>query len=146
MKKNMEVASSRRRQRKAHFQAPSNERRIVMSSRLSKPLREKFRVRSVPIRKDDEVKILAGRKKGTEGKVKAVYRKRYCILIDRVTRNKANQTPVEIPIHPSNVEITKLHLDKDRKKLLNKKAKPVMAGDKASKIQQDEVSKTSTTK
>ena len=137
--KNTKVASSRRRQRKAHFQAPSSERRLVMSSRLSKPLREKYRVRSVPIRKNDEVKILVGRKKGTEGKVKAVYRKKYCILVDRVTRNKANQTPVEIPIHPSNVEITKLQIDKDRKKLLSKKAKQLKAGDKIQKIQAEEV-------
>ena len=109
-----------------------------MSAPLSKSLREKYNVRSMPIRKNDEVKIVVGKKKGTEGKVKTCYRKRYCIYVERVTREKANGTPVDIPIHPSNVEITKLHLDKDRKALLAKKARG-KSGDKIEKIQQSQV-------
>ena len=39
------IASSRRKSRKAHFSAPSGERRIIMSAPLSKELREKHNVR-----------------------------------------------------------------------------------------------------
>ena len=92
-----------------------------MSSTTSKEIREKFSVRSLPIRKDDFVKIIRGSWKGREGKVICVYRKKWCIYIEKVTRDKANGTPVQIPIHPSNVEITKLYLDKDRNALIARK-------------------------
>ena len=55
MKYNPNVSSSRRKSRKAYFQASSCEKRILMSAPLSKELRNKYNVRAVPIRKDDEV-------------------------------------------------------------------------------------------
>ena len=85
-----------------------------MSSNLSKSLRSKYGVRSLPIRKDDEVVILRGSRKGTKGKVIQVYRKKWAIHIDKVTKNKANGAPYQIPIHPSNVAITKVKEAKDR--------------------------------
>lgn len=39
-----EVASSRRKSRAAHFKAPSDQRRVIMSAPLSKELREKYNV------------------------------------------------------------------------------------------------------
>ena len=51
----MTVTISRRKQRKAHFTAPSSVRRVIMSAPLSKELRAKYNVRSLPLRKDDEV-------------------------------------------------------------------------------------------
>merc|ERR1712063_141002 len=54
MKRSDTVSSSRRKSRKAHFGAPSHERRIIMSAALSKDLRKKYGVRSIPIRRDDE--------------------------------------------------------------------------------------------
>lgn len=39
------LASSRSKSRKAHFSAPSSERRVIMSAPLSKELREKHNVR-----------------------------------------------------------------------------------------------------
>ena len=41
----VDVSSSRRKSRKAHFTAPSNVRRKIMSAPLSKELREKYHVR-----------------------------------------------------------------------------------------------------
>merc|ERR1712058_43054 len=102
--------------------APSHIRRKIMSSALSKDLKAKFNVRAVPIRREDEVMIVKGTFKDREGKVIQCHRKKYCIHIDRVTRDKANGQPVHIPIHPSSVVITKLHMDKDRKALLERKA------------------------
>lgn len=40
---------------KSHFNVPSHVLRKTMSSRLSKELRQKYNVRSVPILKDDEI-------------------------------------------------------------------------------------------
>ncbi|OQR70690.1 60S ribosomal protein L26 isoform 1 [Tropilaelaps mercedesae] len=124
MKRNEFVSSSRRVSRRRHFNAPSHIRRKIMSSTLSKDLRQKYNVRSMPIRKDDEVQIMRGHHKGQQvGKVVQVYRKRYCIYIERIQRERANGTSVYVPIHPSNVQIVKLKLDKDRKNLLERKAK-----------------------
>ncbi|KAH8678042.1 putative ribosomal protein L26 [Xylariales sp. PMI_506] len=114
------IASSRRKSRKAHFSAPSSVRRNIMSAPLSKELREKYNVRSIPIRKDDEVTIVRGSNKGREGKVTSVYRLKYVIHIERVTRDKASGQSVPLGIHPSKVVITKLKLDKDRENILER--------------------------
>merc|ERR1712054_95901 len=109
------VSSSRRKSRKAHFSAPSSVRRKIMSAHLNKELAQKYHVKSMPIRKDDEVIVARGSNRGREGKVIQVYRKKYVIHIERVTREKSNGSTVNVGIHPSNVLITKLKLDKDRK-------------------------------
>ena len=80
-------------------------------------------MRSIPVRKDDEVKIVRGAFKGREGKVQKVYRKKFIIQIERVTREKANGVPIPVGIDASKVEITKLKLDNDRKAILERKAK-----------------------
>ncbi|THU87239.1 ribosomal protein L24 [Dendrothele bispora CBS 962.96] len=121
MKYSADVSSSRRKARKAHFSAPSSIRRKIMSSPLSKELRGKHNTRSLPIRKDDEVRIVRGKYKGREGKVTQVYRKKWVIHVDRVQRDKSNGATASIGIHPSNVVITTIKLDKDRRAILDRK-------------------------
>ncbi|RHZ78796.1 hypothetical protein Glove_156g104 [Diversispora epigaea] len=128
MKFSKDVSSSRRKSRKAHFSAPSSIRRKILSASLSKDLREKYNVRSIPIRKDDEVRIVCGTNKGREGKVIQVYRKKWIIQIERINREKVNGTSVPIGIHPSNVVITKPKMDKDRKNMLERKKTPSNKG------------------
>jgi large subunit ribosomal protein L26e len=76
--------------------------------------RPALQIRSIPIRKEDEVQIVRGRYKGREGKVTAVYRKKFVIHVERITRDKANGAPVPVGIDASNVIITKLKTDKVR--------------------------------
>ncbi len=80
-------------------------------------------VRSIPIRKDDEVLITRGSNKGREGKVTSVYRLKYVIHVERVAREKSNGQSVPLGIAPSKVVITKLKLDTDRKNILERIAK-----------------------
>ncbi|KAH3903046.1 60S ribosomal protein uL24 SCDLUD_000656 [Saccharomycodes ludwigii] len=120
-KQSLDVSSDRRKARKAYFNAPSSERRSIMSASLSKELREQFGVRSLPIRKDDEVLVVRGSKKGQEGKVSSVYRLKYAIQVDKLTKEKSNGASIPININASKVVITKLHLDKDRKALITRK-------------------------
>lgn len=68
----------------------------------------------MPIHKDDEVLIVRGSNKGREGRVTQVYRKKWVVHVERVVREKTNGTSVPTPVHPSNVVITKLKMDKDR--------------------------------
>ncbi|KAK5631246.1 hypothetical protein RRF57_006960 [Xylaria bambusicola] len=134
MKTNPNVSSSRRKARRDHFQAPSSIRRNIMSAPLSKELRQQYNVRilifwlgfgilsiDLPvISKDDEVQIVRGTNKGREGKVTSVYRLKYQIHIERITREKTSGQSVPLGIHPSNVVITKLKLDKDRENILER--------------------------
>lgn len=42
------------------------------------------------MRKDDEVEIVRGSFKGREGKITDVYRRKYVIHVEKITREKAN--------------------------------------------------------
>ena len=74
----------------------------------------------MPLRKDDEVIIKRGSNKGREGKITSVYRLKYVVHVERVSREKSNGQSVPIGIAPSKCEITKLKLDKDREKILER--------------------------
>ena len=106
MKLNKYVTSDRSKQRKRHFSAPSHIRRKLMSAPLSKELKAKYGVRSMPIRKDDEVQVVRGHYKGQQvGKVVQCYRKKFCVYIERIQREKANGASVYVGLHPSKVSI-----------------------------------------
>jgi len=93
------------KQRKRMYQASANERYKRFSAHLSPNLKESHNTKSVPVRTGDTVKIMRGDRKGFEGKVNRVDRKKY-----------------RIPIHPSKVMITRLNLDdKWRRKMLERK-------------------------
>ncbi|XP_008145827.2 60S ribosomal protein L26-like 1 [Eptesicus fuscus] len=123
MKFNPFVTSDRSKRR---FNGPSHVRRKIMPSPLSKELRQKHKVRSMPVRKDREVQVVRGHYKGQQNsKVVQVYRKKYVIYTERVQREKANGTAVHVGIHPSKVVLTRPKLDKDRKKILKAKSRQV---------------------
>jgi large subunit ribosomal protein L26e len=84
------VSSQRRKSRKAHFGAGSTLRRKIMSVHLAKDLKTKYEVRSVPVRKGDTVKVVRGSSKTREGKVQAVYRKKWALHVEKVTKEKTN--------------------------------------------------------
>lgn len=122
MKSRATVSSSRRKARKAHFTAPSHIRHRIMSASLSGDLRKKHGIRSIPIRKGDEVKIMRGTYKNKTGKVTTVYRKKWCIHIEKITRDKSNGQSINVPIQPSNCVITNLNLqNQSRKDIIDRK-------------------------
>lgn len=132
MKYSATVSSSRRKSRKAHFSSHSEARRRLMSAALSKELQARHGVRSMPIRKDDEVLIVRGMYKTREGKVTACFRKKMVVHVERITREKVNGAQVPVGIPASNLVITKLKLDKDRKAKLDAKSKNREQGSKKS--------------
>ncbi len=79
-------------------------------------------MRSLPVRSEDVVQVVRGSHRAREGKVIQVYRKKWVIHIEHLTRDKVNGASVPIGVHPSKVVITKLKLDKNRKELLERKA------------------------
>jgi large subunit ribosomal protein L26e len=66
----------------------------MMSCNLSKELKVKYDARSIPVRKGDTVLIKRGSVengvKGKTGKVLTVYRRRWCIHVEKVVRDKKN--------------------------------------------------------
>lgn len=94
----------------------------MLASHLSKELREKYKRRSLPVRKGDEVLIMRGKFKGRTGKISRVDLKKYRVYIEGITRKRTVGTDVQVSIHPSNLQITNLYLgDKRRVKILERK-------------------------
>ena len=111
MKFNPFVSSSRRKNRLAHYNSPSHVKYRLMSAHLSKDLSEKHGIKSLPVRREDEVLIVRGGYKDTKGKITKVYRKRWCLYIEKVTKSKKNGALIRIPIKASNCILTKLKLN-----------------------------------
>jgi large subunit ribosomal protein L24 len=96
----------------------------MMAAPLSKELREKYGIRSLPVRVGDEVVIMRGSWKGHRGKVVEVDLKRMRIYVEGVTVTNARGEPRYYPIHPSKVMIVKLNLDdKRRLEIIERKRK-----------------------
>jgi len=90
--------------------------------------------------------IMRGDRKGSEGKVTQIDRKKYRLFVEGATREKVDGTTTFIPIHPSKVMITRLNLDdKWRKKILERKSvteKAEIAKDKPPKKEAKKKRKT----
>ena len=111
-----------------------------MSAGLSKELRLKYKVKSLPIRKDDEVLIVRGSHKGHSGRVTECYRRKFVIHVDKIVREKVNGNcfsiwliyylgaSVPVPIDTSNVVIITPKLTAERKDLLARKIKHKIVG------------------
>lgn len=112
-----------RKQRKFLYNAPLHLRSKIMAATLSKGLRNKYGIRSMPIREGDKVRVMRGDFKGKEGKVVEVDLKRYRIHVEGVTQKRTDGTEVFYPLHPSNVMIIELNLDDERReKIINRRA------------------------
>jgi large subunit ribosomal protein L24 len=74
---------------------------------------------------------MRGDRKGIEGKVSKIDRKKYRISIEGVTREKVDGTALPVLIHPSKVMIINLNLDdKWRRKILDRKQKKAEISEK----------------
>jgi large subunit ribosomal protein L24 len=111
-----------RKQHKMLYNMPAHRRGKLFSAALSASLKMTHQVNAVPLRTGDTVRIMRGDKKGTEGKISRVDRKKIRIFVEGVTREKVDGTAIQFPIHPSKVMITNLNLD-DKWRVESLKAK-----------------------
>lgn len=112
------------KQRRRLYTADSFHRSKMMSARLSKDLREKYKVKKMPVRTGDVVFITTGDFTGTEGKVLSVDTKKRRLGIDGIAREKADKSKVMYKIDPSKVVIRRFgKVDRSRKKILERRAK-----------------------
>jgi large subunit ribosomal protein L24 len=101
---------SPRRQRKALYTADSFERRRRMTVLLSRELRTRFHKRSVPVRKGDTVRVLAGSFRGREERVAKIDRRAYAVTLDNVTLKTADEKLKPLGLRPGRLVITRLNL------------------------------------
>lgn len=88
--------------------------RKTISGHLSKELREKYKKRAMPIRKGDTVIILTGKYSKKSGKVMEVNAKGF-ILVENIQISKKDGKTVPVKIQPSNVLLTELYKDDERR-------------------------------
>lgn len=113
-----------KKQRKYQFATPKHEIHKVLSSNLSPSLRESKGFRSIPIRKGDTVTITRGDMKGKSGKITKVDLKKQRVFVDKVVKRKTDNTEIPMPLHTSNLVITKLvEKDRSRLELINRRIK-----------------------
>ena len=84
------------KQRKRLYQANVNVRYKQFSAPLSSKLKESHGTNSLPVRKGDTVMVMRGDRKGSEGKVTQIDRKKYRIFIDGATREKVDGTTISM--------------------------------------------------
>jgi len=95
----------------------------MLASHLSKELRQQYGFRSLPVRKGDVVMVVRGEYKGRTGKVVKVDTSKVRVYVEGITRERMDGTKYLVPIHPSNLIISKLDLtDKARRRVVERKA------------------------
>jgi large subunit ribosomal protein L24 len=108
------------KQRKYKANAPMHTKAKFVSVNLAKPLREKVGKRNVQIKKDDKVKVMRGKFKGTQGKVLSVSVKYAKVYVEGVQVTKMDNSKANVPLKPSNLQIIEM-AERGKKKVAEKK-------------------------
>jgi len=104
-----------RKQRKYRYNAPLHIRGKFLHCHLSTQLRNKYKKRSVRVRKGDKVKVMRGEFRGTVAKVARVDLKRLKVYLENIMRERKDGRKVSVPFDPSNLMITELNLEDKRR-------------------------------
>ena len=111
-----------RKQRKYAYNLPMHLARKLLSSILSKDLRQKYGKRNIPLRVGDKVKIMVGQFKGKTGKVETVLLSSARVYVEGINMVKKDGSKVNYPLHASNLMLVEPNLDdQKRKKMLERK-------------------------
>ena len=105
-----------RKQRKAQEAAPLHKRHKQLQAPLSSELRSEYDRRSVRVNAGDTVEIMRGDDAGEEGEVVRVDMSAPAVHVEGVTVEKADGEEVARPVHASNVRVTALDLDDERRR------------------------------
>ncbi|MHA2503186.1 MAG: 50S ribosomal protein L24 [Candidatus Kariarchaeaceae archaeon] len=106
-----------RKQRYYEYNVSKHETHKLMSAPLSKTLQNEKGFRSLPVREGDSVIIVRGDYKGKSGKVNRTDPSRQRVYVEGIVNKKTDASEIGVPIHPSNLVITKYVTKKDRKRL-----------------------------
>ncbi|KTG09252.1 50S ribosomal protein L24 [Haloprofundus marisrubri] len=104
-----------RKQRIQNRDAPLHERQKQVRATLSADLREEYGQRSVRVNAGDTVEVLRGDDAGETAEVIDVDLKREVITVEGVVVEKADGEEVPRPLDTSNVRVTELDLEDERR-------------------------------
>ena len=105
-----------RKQRKSQAQAPLHRRHKALRATLSEELRDEYDTRNTRVNTGDTVEVLRGDHAGTEGEVLRVDLVDEVVHVEEVTVEKADGEEVAYPLDASNLRITSIDLDDDRRR------------------------------
>lgn len=125
----MDVKSFKpKKQRRKYYSMPMHEVQKSISGHLDKALREKYGKRALSLRKGDEVKVMIGGFKGKSGKISRIDYSNRRVFIEKINRKKADGSEIPVPFNASNLLVTSLMLEDERR--FNKKKKEKGQGKK----------------
>jgi large subunit ribosomal protein L24 len=104
-----------RKQRTRTRDAPLHERQNQVRATLSDDLREEYGQRNVRVNTGDTVEVLRGDHAGTEAEVIDVDLRETVVEVEDVTVEKADGEEVPRPLDASNLRVTGLDLEDDRR-------------------------------
>jgi len=117
-----------RKQRKYRYNAPLHIKSKFLNTHLESPLRKKYGVRALRVRKGDTVKVVSGQFKGKVAKVERVDSQYTKVYVAGIENHRKDGSKSLIPLQPSNLMITELDLsDKKRLAKFDAKAKAKVA-------------------
>lgn len=105
-----------RKQRKRTAQAPLHERHRQVRATLDDDLREEYGTRNVRVNAGDTVEVMRGDGAGESGEVLGVDLKAGTVSVEGITVEKADGEEVPRPLDASNLRVTDLDLDDDRRR------------------------------
>lgn len=121
--KKWKASRQKRKQVKYRHEAPLHIKHKLISANLSKELRKRYG-RSAPLKKGDTVLIKKGEFKKKKGKISKVNLFSLKVYVEGIQKSRRDGTKVDIPLYPSNLQITELNLeDKKRVNALERRKK-----------------------
>ncbi len=106
-----------KKQRKYRYNAPLHIKHKLLSANLSKDLRKKYKIRNIPIRKGDKVKILRGQFRNKSGVINKVNLKELKVYVEGIENIRRDGTKTFYPLEPSNLQLIELSLDDKKRKI-----------------------------
>ena len=103
------------KQRAQDRDAPLHERHTQVRARLADDLREKYDQRTVRVNQGDTAEIMRGDFADEDGEVTDVDLRDATIQVEGVTNETVDGEEVPRPLETSNVRVTSLNLDDDRR-------------------------------
>lgn len=119
------ISSKPRKVRKRQYVARHHQKSKMLHAHLSDSLATQYGTRSLAVRRGDRVLVQRGDYAGQEEEVTEVDLDRRYVYVKEITQEKVDGTKSFVPIRPSNLEITRLNLDDERRqKILQRRGMP----------------------
>ena len=89
--------------RKRRYTAPKHVKRKFLSAPLSPSLKAEYGTRSMPVITGDNITVVKGDRKLTEGRIIRVNLEKNVIYVEGLTRNRMDGSTFQIPLKPGQV-------------------------------------------